>query len=82
MLILEVLVPPLPVEEHLEADVALVLLGRQALGRVVAFAAVEGHQVAPHHARVAKDGLLAHGALRHRDAEVGPVISNQLSTSM
>ena len=43
VLILEVLVPPLPVEEHLEADLTLVLLGRQALGRVVplaAFAAV------------------------------------------
>ena len=50
VLILEVLVPPLPVEEHLLADLALVLLGRQALGRVVALAAVEGHQVAPHHA--------------------------------
>ena len=62
VLILEVLVPPLPVEEHLEADVALVLLGRQALGRVVALAAVEGHQVAPHHAKVARDRLLAHRA--------------------
>ena len=62
VLILEVLVPPLPVEEHLEADVALVLLGRQALGRVVALAAVEGHQVAPHHAQVARDRLLAHRA--------------------
>ena len=62
VLILEVLVPPLPVEEHLEADVALVLLGRQALGRVVALAAVEGHQVAPHYAQVARDRLLAHRA--------------------
>ena len=73
VLILEVLVPPLPDEEHLLADLALVLLGRQPLGRVVALAAVEGHQVAPHHARVAQDRLLAHGTLRHRDTEVGPV---------
>ena len=73
VLILEVAVPPVPDEEHLEADLALVLLGRQPLGRVVALAAVEGHQVAPHHARVAQDGLLAHGTLRHRDTEVGPV---------
>ena len=62
VLILEVLVPPLPDEEHLLADLALVLLGRQPLGRVVALAAVEGHQVAPHHAQVARDRLLAHRA--------------------
>ena len=60
MLVLEVLVPPVPDEEDLLADLALVLLGRQPLGRVVALAAVEGHQVAPHHAQVARDRLLAH----------------------
>ena len=74
VLILEVLVPPVPNEEHLEADLALVLLGRQPLGRVVALAAVEGHQVAPHHTQVAQDGLVADGALRHGDPEVGPMM--------
>ena len=72
VLILEVLVPPVPDKKHLEADLALVLLGRQPLGRVVALAAMEGHQVAAQHAGVAQDGLLAHGTLGHGDSKVGP----------